>query len=209
MIIILGNILLLLNCFLLFLRISKKAKTYKVFAFYILTMSIIQIASYITSALKIHNIYLTHFYFVLQFLILSYFYFILLNDSKQKFYIKVITPTVISSLLVYYFYYPNDFFIFNPFEIFITSLPLVVYTTFHLYNLLNQEKEFYFINLGLLIYLFGSTLVFLTGNLLLLVEGNYVFDSIWSFNEYLYVVYQLLILKDLFPIAKQWKPSLK
>jgi len=61
----------------------------------------------------------------------------------------------------------------------------------------------------LLIYLFGSTLVFLTGNLLLLIDGNYVFDIIWSFNEYIYVVYQLLILKDIYPLSKQWRPSLK
>jgi hypothetical protein len=188
---------------------SKKAKTYKVFAFYLLIMAIIQIASFVTSKLKIHNIFLTHFYFVIQFLILSYFYFLLLIDLKQKLLIKIITPLVITSLIIYYYNYPLDFYIFNPFEIFITSLPLVIYTTFHLYNLLNQDKKFYYINLGLLIYLFGSTLVFLTGNLLLLIDGNYVFDIIWSFNEYIYVVYQLLILKDIYPLSKQWRPSLK
>lgn len=209
MIIILGIILLLLNCILLFIRIGKKAKTYKVFAFYLLIMAIIQVASFVTSKLKIHNIYLTHFYFVLQFVILSCFYFLLLKDLKQKLLIKIITPLVITSLIIYYYCNPLDFYIFNPFEIFITSLPLVVYTTFHLYNLLNQEKKFYYINLGLLIYLFGSTLVFLTGNLLLLIDGNYVFDIIWSFNEYIYVVYQLLILKDVYPLSKQWRPSLK
>jgi hypothetical protein len=188
---------------------SKKAKTYKVFAFYLLIMAIIQIASFVTSKLKIHNIFLTHFYFVIQFLILSYFYFLLLIDLKQKLLIKIITPLVVTNLIIYYYNYPLDFYIFNPFEIFITSLPLVIYTTFHLYNLLNQDKKFYYINLGLLIYLFGSTLVFLTGNLLLLIDGNYVFDIIWSFNEYIYVVYQLLILKDIYPLSKQWRPSLK
>lgn len=209
MIIILGLILLLINCFLFFISMSKKAKTYKVFAFYLLIMAIIQIASFVTSKLKIHNIFLTHFYFVIQFLILSYFYFLLLIDLKQKLLIKIITPLVITNLIIYYYNYPLDFYIFNPFEIFITSLPLVIYTTFHLYNLLNQDKKFYYINLGLLIYLFGSTLVFLTGNLLLLIDGNYVFDIIWSFNEYIYVVYQLLILKDIYPLSKQWRPSLK
>ena len=65
MIIILGIILLLINCFLFFISMSKKAKTYKVFAFYLLIMAIIQIASLVTSKLKIHNIFLTHFYFQL------------------------------------------------------------------------------------------------------------------------------------------------
>ncbi len=86
---------------------------------------------------------------------------------------------------------------FNLLEIFITSLPLIVYATFHLYNLLNEKKEFYYINIGLLIYLFGSTIVFLTCNLLISLDSRTPFRYIFDLNIYLYVVYQLFILYEL------------
>ncbi|ODS81579.1 MAG: hypothetical protein ABS44_19090 [Chryseobacterium sp. SCN 40-13] len=37
---------------------------------------------------------------------------------------------------------------------------------FHFYNLLNKEKNYYYINTGILIYLFGSTVLFISGNLI-------------------------------------------
>lgn len=89
------------------------------------------------------------------------------------------------------------FYRFNLLEIFITSLPLIIYATFHLYNLLNQIKEFYYITIGLLIYLFGSTIVFLSSNLLISLNSNLPFKIIYSLNVYLYIGYQLFILFDL------------
>ena len=74
---------------------------------------------------------------------------------------------------------------------------LIVYATFHLYNLLNEKKEFYYITTGLLIYLFGSTIVFLVANLLISLKSKFLFEQIYNLNVYLYVVYQLFILYDL------------
>ena len=99
--------------------------------------------------------------------------------------------------MVQYGFHSDLFYKFNLFEIFITSLPLIIYATFHLYNLLNEEKEFYYINIGLLIYLFGSTIVFLSANLLITLDSGRSFGMIYSLNVYLYIVYQLFILYDL------------
>jgi hypothetical protein len=87
-------------------------------------------------------------------------------------------------------------------------LPLIIYATFHLYNLLNEKKQFYYINIGLLIYLFGSTIVFLTANLLLSLHYEKAFKEIYNLNVYLYVVYQLFILYDLMTILKTNKKKL-
>ncbi|WP_264544758.1 MULTISPECIES: hypothetical protein [Flavobacterium] len=88
---------------------------------------------------------------------------------------------------------------FNLFEIFITSFLIVTYATFHLYNLLNEEKEFYYVNLGILIYLFGSTVLFLGGNLAAMLSSKYN-DVPWILNAFLYIIYQLFILYE-------WKKS--
>ncbi|MBP9792902.1 MAG: hypothetical protein KBC56_02785 [Flavobacterium sp.] len=119
---------------------------------------------------------------------------------KEPFQKKVIIVFLIvcsSLLIIQYALDWSLFFKFSLFEIFITSLPIIVYATFHLYNLLNEEKRFYYITIGLLIYLFGSTIVFLTANLLLSLKSQIAFRLIYDLNVYLYIVYQLFILYDL------------
>ena len=63
---------------------------------------------------------------------------------------------------------------------------------FHFYNLLNKEKNYYYINTGILIYLFGSTVLFISGNLIntLKLESR---NIVWLLNAFLIVVYQLFI----------------
>ena len=100
-------------------------------------------------------------------------------------------------LIIHYALDWSRFYRFNTFETFILSLPLIVYATFHLYNMLNQEKEYYYTTIGILIYLFGSTVVFLTANLLITFRSGWSFQAIFSLNIYLYVVYQLFIAYDL------------
>lgn len=168
-------------------------------------MFVVQIASHIMVKMHMTNLFLSHFYFGLQFLILSFFYYSLLKERVQR---KVIVALLILCLILLTVQYSLDwnlFFKFNLFEIFITSLPLIIYATFHLYNLLNEKKQFYYINIGLLIYLFGSTIVFLTANLLLSLNSYDSFDIIYSLNVYLYVVYQLFILYDVLAILKNEK----
>lgn len=160
-------------------------------------MLLVQLASHIIVKMHFENLFLSHFYFVLQFLLLSFFYYYLMKESFQK---KTILIALIVCSLLLVIQYSLDwslFFKFSLFEIFITSLPLITYATFHLYNLLNEKKQFYYITTGLLIYLFGSTIVFLTANLLISLKSRIAFNQIYNLNVYLYVVYQLFILYDL------------
>lgn len=157
----------------------------------------VQIAAHILVKMHFENLFLSHFYFVLQFLLLSFFYYYLMKESFQR---KTILIVLIVCLLLLVIQYSLDwslFFKFSLFEIFITSLPLITYATFHLYNLLSEKKQFYYITIGLLIYLFGSTIVFLTANLLISLKSRIAFEQIYNLNVYLYVVYQLFILYDL------------
>jgi hypothetical protein len=196
------------NCILLLKGFSTNGKPFKVFAVYSLAMFFVQLASHIMVKMHMTNLFLSHFYFGLQFLILSLFYYSLLKEKFQRKVIVVLIILCLSFLVIQYSLNWNLIYTFNLFEIFITSLPLIIYATFHLYNLLNEKKEFYYINIGLLIYLFGSTVVFLTANLLLSLKTYDSFDTIYSLNVYLYVVYQLFILYDLMGILKTNKKKL-
>ncbi len=193
----LGHILLFVNCILLLKGFSANGKPFKIFALYSIAMFFVQLFSLILVKNHMQNLFLSHFYFILQLLFLSLFYYHLLKDKFQK---KVIIVNSACCLIILSVQYALDwqlFYRFNLLEIFITSLPLIIYATFHLYNLLNQIKEFYYITIGLLIYLFGSTIVFLSSNLLISLNSNLPFKIIYSLNVYLYIGYQLFILFDL------------
>jgi hypothetical protein len=65
--------------------------------------------------------------------------------------------------------------------------------------MLNEKKEFYFINMGILFYLFGSTILFLVGNLTIALSPK-MNKITWILNSILYILYQIFILVE-------WKKS--
>lgn len=192
-----GYILLLLNCILFLRGFSKNGKPFKILTVYSWAMFAVQMTATILVKLHINNLFLSHFYFIIQFIIVSLFYFYLFADRLQKkivIFSLIVCPVV---LAIQYVMLPSLFYQFSLLEIFITSLPLIIYATIHLYNLLNEKKEFYYLNIGLLVYLFGSTIVFLAANLLISLDSKLPFRYIFDLNVYLYVVYQLFILYEL------------
>ena len=191
----LGYLLLLLNIILFTIGFSNKGKAYRIFLSYLIIIFFIQIIAKVFNFFNYNNLFLSHFYFVLQFILLSYFYLNLDLNEFQKKTIKMGFLLCLSALTVQYFLDRNFFTKFNLFEIFITSFLLIIYATFYLYNLLNERRDFYYVNLGVLIYLFGSTVIFLAGNLSILYELKLKF-SIWVLNALLYVIYQLFIFME-------------
>lgn len=192
-----GYILLFINCLLCLKSFSKNGKAFRIFTCYCFMMLVIQLSAHLLSVIKVHNLFLSHFYFITQFVMLSFFYGNLLSEKFQK---RIITVNLIACPLLLIIQYSMDwrrFFQFNTFEIFITSLPLIVYATFHLYNLLNEKRMYYYTTIGILLYLFGSTVVFLASNLLMTLHSKWSFITIFDLNVYLYLVYQLLIFYDL------------
>jgi hypothetical protein len=53
------------------------------------------------------------------------------------------------------------FFEYSLLEMYLATMPIIIYATMHLYNNLGERTEFYYANLGILLYLFGSTFIFL------------------------------------------------
>ncbi|MDZ4331733.1 MAG: hypothetical protein U0945_14270, partial [Flavobacterium sp.] len=103
------------------------------------------------------------------------------------------------ALSIQYAYDTSLFFKFNLFEIFITSFLLIIYATIHFYNMLNEKKEFYYVNVGLLIYLLGSTILFFVGNLTAILSPKMSLFT-WILNALLIIINQFFILIE-------WKKS--
>jgi len=194
-----GYLILLLNLILFLKGVRNEGKAYKIFTCYLGVIFIVQIVSMIMMKNHINNLFLSHFYFIGQFILLSFFYINILKEKLQK---KVVKFGLCLGLIALGIQYASDvslFLKFNLFEIFITSFLLILYATFHFYNMLNEKKEFYYINMGVLIYLFGSTILFLVGNLTIVLSPK-MNKITWILNSILYIVYQVFILLE-------WKKS--
>lgn len=140
------------------------------------------------------NLYLSHFYFISQFIFLSLFYYNLFK-KKQLIIIKVLFPIVLIPLVIQYSFKPKIFYEFNILEVFITSFPIIVYSIIHLYNSLTEKTRFFYINAGILIYLSVSTLIFILGDFISGLDIELV-ENIWLINKYAYIGYLIFIFLE-------------
>ena len=61
--------------------------------------------------------------------------------------------------------------------------------------MLTENKEYYYISIGIVFYLLTSTVLFLVGNLSPELSADLKYIT-WMLNAFLIVVYQLFILYD-------------
>lgn len=123
-----------------------------------------------------------HFYELFQFVILSYFYSLLLKTKQQLYTVYILLIILPVFLLSRYLINPNLFFEYNLLETYLTTMPLIIYTSMHLYNNLGEKSEFYFINVGLLFYLFTSTFIFLLYKLITVLDIDGFSDAMIDIN---------------------------
>ena len=123
-----------------------------------------------------------HFYELFQFILLSYFYSLLLKSKTQLYTIYLILIILPVFLLSGYLLNPTLFFEYNLIESYLTTIPLIIYATMYLYNNLGEKSRFYYINLGLLFYLFTSTFIFLLYKLITVLNLDVFSDVMIDLN---------------------------
>ena len=162
-----------LLCLLYLIGFPKKGKTYRIFTFYIIGVLLIDIiASNLWKWFKIYNIFIHHFYVLFQFVMLSYFYSTLLQTKKQLLTVYILLIFLPIFLLSRYLFNPQMFLEYSLLEMYLGTMPIIIYATMHLYNNLGKQKDFYYANLGILLYLFASTFIFLFYELFTVLETN-------------------------------------
>ena len=160
-----------LLCLLYLIGFFKNGKAYKIFTIYIIGVLLMDfISSKLYSWFRIYNIFMNHFYDLFQFVILSYFYATLLKTKKQLFTVYILLIILPVFLLSRYVFNPQMFFEYSLLETYLTTMPLIIYSSMHLYNNLGEKSEFYYGNVGLLFYLFTSTFIFLLYRLVVIFD---------------------------------------
>jgi hypothetical protein len=142
----LPNMFLCVNALLFVILAAKtKKKTDIILMVYLLAILGVQLYSDWLAFNGNYNLHISHFYFIIQFLVLGYFYYCICIQSLQKKLIKYSMILCMSILGIQYSIIPETYFKFNNLEIFLTSYLLIIYTLFHFYNLLSEKKHFYFL----------------------------------------------------------------
>lgn len=191
---------LLINVILYLIGFRNSSKTYKVVFLYLILSFLIQGIALVFSQLSLNNHFLSTYYLLIRFSLLSLFFFCLFQEiglNRLKNTVLVISSIALLTVLSQYLMKPNLYYQFNPIGFLITSLVLIVFAVIYLYELLSRKNYYLFFVLGLLIYLISSSIIFISATDIINInnELNYY---IWIINASLYLGYQVLI-------SWQWK----
>jgi len=170
-------------------------KAFKIFTIYLLVISVIQLFSKLV--IKVweldSNLFLSHYYFIFQFVLLSLFYVQLLRFK----WIYYVLGLVMVFLAYQYINDPSLYFRYNAIGMFLTHVLIVAYALVYLYKSLDGKKEFTIVNIGIFIYLLSSSLIFASGNLVFNIDVPESFSALLIYiNKFLFFVFQILIFTE-------------
>jgi hypothetical protein len=197
---LIGLILLLLNTiFCFFIRKKNKSTSLNLLFTYLVLMLIIETFCHILGYLKPgSNIFISHFYFNTQLIIITLFFLFLFREN-QKIYKSILysTLTILCIILFSYILNYSNFWEFSLIEISLTSFTIVLYIFYYFYYTFKDKNvNFYYFLSGLGVYLLCSSLIFLTGNIeLVIIEKPFI--DIWVLNSMFYIFFQYFIYKEL------------
>ena len=161
---------------------------------YLVLCSVVQLISSKLHDKGINNLYLSHYFFTGQFLLLSFFYSELSEYKKIKKPIRYFSTIVTLFIVLYFVLNPNSYVKWNEIEIGLTSLPLLVYSFLFFIKKIddNKDKKYIYFNSGFFIYTLCSTLIFILGN----IGSRTLKLFVWDVNQVLYLAFQILIFVE-------------
>ncbi|MDR7212645.1 hypothetical protein [Flavobacterium piscis] len=188
-----GYFILVINLILYSFSFFRSEKANIFFVGYLAFVFIMQFIMEVMYYLHMNNLFAVNIFFIGQMIFLGLFYKSVLKNKKQKRFVKYSLITTLLVLLIQFVIDYKQFLKFNLLGITITSLIIVVFALLHFYNMLTDEKEYYYLNIGVVFYLFASTVLYLVGNLTSELSNDVKYLS-WTLNALLVVAYYLFIL---------------
>lgn len=191
-----GYIVLGVNFILYFKSFAKFGKAFKCLCIFLLISILCQYISDIVHRffnIK-SNLFISHYFFVGQFIFLSSFFKSVLKNNLIKKILYPLTVIILLTLGAQYYNEPKLYHKFNELEILITSIPLMAYSLVFLFQRIeSKDKKFIYFNAGFFIYTLCSTLIFFSGNFKAKRETLIL---LWELHSYLYLAYQILIFTE-------------
>ena len=194
---LIGLFLLFINSILFFSSRKNKDIVYRYIMYYLMIQFAVELCCNIIGILYPNeNFFLSHYYFVIQFIMLSLFFFQLFKNKLLKNLVYINLGIVLLILAFQYYQTPSLYWKCNNFEIGATSILLILYSIVYFYENLKESHKYHFFCYGLTFYLMSSCLIFLTGNTQLVFMTEPFYLDIWIFNSLFFILFQILIFKE-------------
>lgn len=203
-----STVLLVINSILYSKHVTSKSLVYRYFSIYLILMAINQLANTILFEFEIHNIFLSNTYLIVQFFMLSLFYYEMFRVKQQRKYILIVMSVLLIILGVQYIWTPDLFWQYNPFGVITTSSVLIFYSIIYFfYHISDKQLRLYLVNSGILIYLLGTILLFSIAKVGLKLDPD-IEIALWILNAIIFLVFQVIITAQWFVDRKKEKNKL-
>lgn len=187
---------ILISSILLYYVTYKKARNewIKIIFYFLGGLLIIQIGSDGVAKLGYNNIFLSHIFFLYQFIFIGKLYLTLLKKYKyQQLLIKLYMTTIMLIMTISYLLYPESFFSYNLLEIILTNYLMIIGPLFYFYSTLTKKRMQFYLNIGILSYGILSSSIQLYLNIIVTYKVEEVY-TLWSLNYVITIIFQLTIL---------------
>jgi cell division protein FtsW (lipid II flippase) len=194
-----GYFFLILNTLVFTLSYTKKDKALKYFIMYLVLCSFVQLISSNYSSKGEDNLFLSHYFFIGQFIFLSLFFSTLYSIKKLKKIIRFLIFPIALYFVIYLKVNPDEYKKWNVLEIAITSIPLLTYSFYFFIKKIddNKSKKYIYFNSGFFVYTLCSTLIFTLGNIGIgTPETKDLKLIVWDINAFLYLIFQIFIFVE-------------
>lgn len=187
-----GYVILAINTFLYLFNYQFRSKPVKIFTLYLIGSLILQLYSSYLFNNKDNNLFISHYFFIGKFILLSLFFKHILEQKIIKKTITISLVIILIALAINVFFFSYQYQSFNLFEILITTIPLVAYCfLFFIQKMTGSDSKFIYVTSGMFLYFLCSLLLYVAGNL-----NADTRNIIWHSNAVLYIVYQVLIFVE-------------
>ncbi len=199
-----GYFFLILNTLVFILSYTKKDKVLRYFIMYLVLCIIVQLYSSYLSSLNSNNLFLSHYFFIGQFIFLSLFFSTLHNFKELKNFIRFLILPIALYFMIHLYNSPESYKKFNPIEIAVTSIPLLMYSFYFFIKKIDdhKDKKYIYFNSGFFVYTLCSTLIFILGNM----GFRELKLHLWDINAFLYLVFQIMVFVEWY---KNFKKTLR
>lgn len=204
---ILSHVFVTLNTILFCVMYRKnRRKEYVFFTIYSCCMMLIEFVTLYYLLNQMNNLYVSHFYFIIQYVLVSLMFGELISSDRMKRFIRYSVIVIPVGFVVQYCLDTTLFYKFNIIEVLVCLLLPVFYAIVFLYKSLDSgNKKWILFTSGLIIYFLSSSVVFSGANYFIahLLEKLSSFHAdFWLINNIIYVIYQLLITIEWFKSFK-------
>ncbi|EHQ25988.1 hypothetical protein [Mucilaginibacter paludis] len=187
-------------------------KKFKIFSWFLICSSIIQIIALIFWFVRANNMPLLHLYVPLGFVLLAWFYQAVLESFINKGIIVTVTLLFLCFSIINSVFFEN-IHIFNSNALTVESILLIIFSIFTFIVLLNQQlqsvtrdvkQSLSWINSGILIYYSTTLLLFYFSNYLMHHHSVNISAFTWMFHSFASITMYCCILVGLWKRGRKY-----